>query len=230
VASDAQLALSAGAFPPREGERTLNIEELGLSTAQKALGTRAVRPGNPVYLRVIDPDASKTSDIDQLYLTLQTSSGDEIRKLPAKETSPFSGEFEVIIPTTGAQAIAFASESAPGRDPNMAISAEDYPGWQGKIGDKGAARIFGVDLNDNVAAAEMSIQMEKNGRQGPVTRKTRHLGMAAPSSPPSRPIAADSLSMHLKDWSCRKTGIPNWRNYPHPQIANIGPLMYRTSR
>ena len=163
VASDAQLALSAGAFPAREGERTLNIEELGLSTAQEALGTRAVRPGNPVYLRVIDADASKTSAIDQLYLTLQTSSGDEIRKLPAKETSPFSGEFEVIIPTAGAQAIAFASESAPGRDPNMAVSSKDYPGWQGKVGNKGSARIFGVDLNDNVAAAEMTVEME-NGQ------------------------------------------------------------------
>jgi hypothetical protein len=117
VASDAQLALSAGAFPPREGERTLNIEELGLSTAQKALGTRAVRPGNPVYLRVIDPDASKTSDIDQLYLTLQTSSGDEIRKLPAKETSPFSGEFEVIIPTSRCPSHCLRFGKCPGKRP-----------------------------------------------------------------------------------------------------------------
>ena len=160
VASDAQLALTAGAFPPREGERLLDIEELGLSTAQAALGTRAVRPGNPVYLRVIDADASKTPAVDQLYLTLQTSSGDEIRKLPVQETAPFSGEFEVVIPTAGAQAIAFASESAPGRDPNMAVSAQDYPGWQGKVGDKDTARTFGVDLNDNVAAAKMTVQME----------------------------------------------------------------------
>jgi outer membrane protein assembly factor BamD (BamD/ComL family) len=125
------------------------------------LGTRAVRPGNPVYLRVIDADASKTPAIDQLYLTLQTSSGDEIRKLAVQETAPFSGEFEVVIPTAGAQAIAFASESAPGRDPNMAVSAQDYPGWQGKVGDKGTARTFGVDLNDNVAAARMTVQMEE---------------------------------------------------------------------
>ena len=160
VASDAQLFLSAGAFPPREGERRLDIEEMGLSTAQAALGTRAVRPGNPVYLRVIDADASKTPAIDQVYLTLQTSSGDEIRKLPVQETAPFSGEFEVVIPTAGAQAIAFASESAPGRDPNMAVSAKDYPGWQGKVGGKDKARTFGVDLNDNVAAAKMTFQME----------------------------------------------------------------------
>ena len=146
------------AFPAREGG-LLTLRSLGFQLPE--LWARAVRPGNPVYLRVIDADASKTSAIDQLYLTLQTSSGDEIRKLPAKETSPFSGEFEVIIPTAGAQAIAFASESAPGRDPNMAVSSKDYPGWQGKVGNKGSARIFGVDLNDNVAAAEMTVEMEK---------------------------------------------------------------------
>ena len=45
VASDAQLALTAGLSRP-EGERLLDIKELGLSTAQAALSTRAVRPGN----------------------------------------------------------------------------------------------------------------------------------------------------------------------------------------
>ena len=118
---------SAGAFPPREGERRLDIEELGLSTAQAALGTRAVRPGNPVYLRVTDPDRSLTPGIDEITVSLQSSSGDEIRQLVLKETTPFSGEFEAVVPTTGAQALAFASESAPGRDPNMAISSHGLP-------------------------------------------------------------------------------------------------------
>jgi tetratricopeptide (TPR) repeat protein len=157
VASDAYLSFSAGAFPPREGERKLDIEELGLSTAQAALGMRAVRPGNPVYLRINDPDRSLTPGIDEITVSLQSSSGDEIRQLVLKETSPFSGEFEAVVPTTGAQALAFASESAPGRDPNMAISSKDYPGWQGQVGEKGEARIFGIDLNDNAAIDKMTI-------------------------------------------------------------------------
>ncbi|MFK7850545.1 MAG: tetratricopeptide repeat protein, partial [Akkermansiaceae bacterium] len=157
VASDAYLSFSSGAFPPREGERKLDIEELGLSTAQAALGMRAVRPGNPVYLRINDSDRSVTAGVDEITVSLQTSSGDEIRQLVMKETSPFSGEFEAVVPTTGAQALAFASESAPGRDPNMAISSKDYPGWQGQVGDKSEARIFGVDLNDNAAMNKMTI-------------------------------------------------------------------------
>ncbi|MEI6177816.1 MAG: hypothetical protein WCS43_13065, partial [Verrucomicrobiota bacterium] len=157
VASDAQLSFSAGAFPAREGERRLNIEELGVSTAQAALGTRTVRPGNPVYVRVTDPDRSITPGIDEVTVSLQTSSGDEIRQLTLKETSPFSGEFQGIVPTSGAQAIAFASESAPGRDPNMTISAREYPGWLGNVGNADKPRIFGVDLNDNAPIDKMTL-------------------------------------------------------------------------
>lgn len=157
VASDAYLSFSAGAFPPREGERRLNIEELGLSSSQAALGTRTVRPGNPVYIRVTDPDRSTTSEIDELMVSLQTSSGDEIRQLALKETSPYSGEFQGIVSTAGAQAIAFASESAPGRDPNMAISSREYPGWQGNVGASDKPRIFGIDLNDNAPIQTMTV-------------------------------------------------------------------------
>ncbi len=155
VASDAQLALTAGAFPAREGERKLNIEELGLSSAQKALGLRSVRPGNNIYMRVIDADRSVSPGIDEITVELLASSGDSIRKLVLKETSEFSGEFQAEVPTAPAQAIAFASESSAGRDPNMAISKENYPGWQGDVGEPGKARTFGVDLNDNVALKSM---------------------------------------------------------------------------
>ena len=157
VASDASLDLTAGAFPPREGERQLDIEELGLSSAQAALGSRAVRPGNKIYLRLTDIDQSKTAAPDRVTVNLQTSSGDEIRRLELTETGPYTGEFQAVVPTAGAQALAFASESAPGRDPNMVISAKDYPGWQGVVGDKKKTRTFGIDLNDSVALGRMTL-------------------------------------------------------------------------
>ncbi len=198
VASDARLAFSAGAFPAREGERRLDIEELGLSTAQAALGTRAVRPGNPVYVRVTDPDHSITPGIDEVTIGLQTSSGDEIRQLVLKETSPFSGEFEGIVPTTGAQALAFASESAPGRDPNMTISAKEYPGWQGNVGDTENARVFGIDLNDNVPLDKMAIDIGEKGQQ--LTRFVLQ------------------TSLNGKDWTTRARfpeDTPVWDGRPH---------------
>ncbi len=164
VASDASLDLTAGAFPPREGERQLDIEELGLSSAQAALGSRAVRPGNKIYLRLTDMDQSKTAAPDRVTVNLQASSGDEIRRLELTETGPYTGEFQAVVPTAGAQALAFASESAPGRDPNMVISSKDYPGWQGVVGDKKKTRTFGIDLNDSVALGRMTLDTGGTGQ------------------------------------------------------------------
>lgn len=158
VASDARLGISAGGFPPLAGERRLSVEELGLSTAQAQLGFRAVRPGNPVSVRVVDPDQSTTAGPDTVVVSLAASSGDEIPSLVLTETAPFSGVFEGVVPTAASQAVAFASENAPGRDAAMAISPGDYPGWQGKPGDNEAERIFGVDLNDDVALGTSTIQ------------------------------------------------------------------------
>lgn len=157
VASDAHVSASAGAFPPREGERQLDLEELGVSSAQQALGTRQVRPGNPVYLRVNDPDQGKTDAIDQIAVSIETSNGDIIPRLILKETSPYSGEFEATIPTGPSQALAYASESAPGRDANMVISAVDYPGWEGAVGSKAGSQQLTIDLNDNVALGKMRV-------------------------------------------------------------------------
>lgn len=157
IASDAHLSFSAGSFPTL-GESTFDIKSLGLSTAQTRLGARAVRPGNPVYIRVADPDQSKTAGIDEVAVSLQTSGDDGIRHLLLKETGPYTGVFEGIVPTAGAQPRAFASGSAPGRDANMAISAGDYPGWLGKVGDRESEQQFTVDLNDNVELGTMSLR------------------------------------------------------------------------
>ena len=158
VASNARLDISAGAFPPRTGERRLDLSELGVSSAQQALGTRSVRPGNPIYLRVFDPDQSTTAEVDEIVVSLTTSSGDIISQLRLVETGTHSGEFEAIVPTGTAQALAYASESAPGSDPNMVISAEPYPGWSGAVGSKASERMLGIDLNDNVPVDKMIVR------------------------------------------------------------------------
>ncbi|NQW46992.1 MAG: tetratricopeptide repeat protein, partial [Planctomycetes bacterium] len=198
VASDGRLGVSAGGFPPLAGERRLSVEELGVSTAQARLGFRAVRPGNPAYIRVIDPDQSTTAGPDTVVVSLAASSGDEISSLVLTETSPFSGVFEAVVPTAASQAVAFASENAPGRDAAMAISPGNHPGWQGKAGEKETLRIFGVDLNDDVPLGTMTIQpiagqapthfvlqTSQNGRDW-VTR-SRYRGAADPSPFDGRP-------------------------------------------
>jgi tetratricopeptide (TPR) repeat protein len=198
VAADARLGISAGGFPSLDGERRLSIEELGVSSAQAKLGFRSVRPGNPVYLRVIDADQSTTPAPDTVTVTLEATSGDAVRSLVLTETGPFTGVFEGVVPTAPSQALAFASENAPGRDAIMAISPGNQAGWQGKSGDPEAVRTFGVDLNDDVPLSVMTfqspagqtpthflVQTSQNGRDW-VTR-SRNRGTADPAPFDGRP-------------------------------------------
>lgn len=126
--------------------------------------TNVAKPGNPVHVRVIDPDRSRTAEVDELAVSISSSSGDSISRIVLKETGTHTGWFEGSIPTTGAQALAFARNSEPGRNPNMIISpsADTYPAWR-PVPIKGEVPEFKVDLNDNVALGELTITASEEG-------------------------------------------------------------------
>lgn len=122
-----------------------------------------VKPGNPVHMRVIDPDRSRTAEIDELTVSVGSSSGDLVSRITLKETGTHTGWFEGSIPTTGAQALAFAENSEPGRNPNMVISPEDsYPAWRPEAA-KDVTPEFRIDLNNNVGLGEMMIVAREAG-------------------------------------------------------------------
>ncbi|MFK7910842.1 MAG: tetratricopeptide repeat protein [Akkermansiaceae bacterium] len=124
---------------------------------------KTIKPGNPINVRVIDPDRSRTSEVDELVVSVASSSGDSIARVVLKETDTHSGWFEGQIPTTGAQAMAFAENSEPGRNPNMVISPNaDYPAWR-PTAQKDKAPVFTVDINDNVALGKMAITAAESG-------------------------------------------------------------------
>jgi tetratricopeptide (TPR) repeat protein len=237
VAADAKLGISAGGFPSLDGERRLSIEELGVSSAQAKLGFRSVRPGNPVYLRVIDPDQSTTPSPDTVTVALEATSGDAVRSLVLTETGPFTGVFEGTVPTAPSQALAFASENAPGRDAIMAISPGNQPGWQGKSGEPEAVRIFGVDLNDDVPLAGMTIQSpagqapthflvqtSNNGRDW-VTR-SRCRGAADPAPFEGRPQV---MSFPTYGTSSMPVAAPKGRELPPEWREKMDVLATRAS-
>lgn len=184
IASDAALMTSARKLLTEAEQRTadmqLLMEEIGdganseaAAKAKIAAGeakidhekhiSKIVKPGNPIHVRVSDPDRSRTAQIDELNISVSASSGDSVSRITLKETSTHSGIFEGIIPTTGAQASAFAQNSEPGRAPNMVISPNmDYPAWR-PIPTKGSIPEFTVDLNDNIPLGELTIQAREPG-------------------------------------------------------------------
>jgi hypothetical protein len=127
--------------------------------------TDVAKPGNPIHARVIDPDRSRTAEIDELVVSVATSSGDSISRVVLRETGTHTGWFEGSIPTSVAQATAFAANSEPGRNPNMVISPKaDYPDWR-PVAKTGETPHFTIDLNDNLPLGEMTVTAaEPNAR------------------------------------------------------------------
>ena len=184
VASDALLMASARKLLTEAEQRSSDMElimaEIGegpnseaAAKARIAAGETGlkherhiatiVKPGNPIHVRVSDPDRSRTADIDELTVSAGTSSGDSVSRITLKETATHSGIFEGIVPTTGAQASAFAQNSEPGRNPNMVISPNTaYPAWQ-PVAIKGATPDFTVDFNDNLPLGELTVTAREPG-------------------------------------------------------------------
>jgi outer membrane protein assembly factor BamD (BamD/ComL family) len=166
-ATEADLtALAKAARAAEAGRKLLTGESMDEDSEEKKkespVETR-VKPGNPIHVRVIDHDRSRTSGIDELTVSVESSSGDSISRITLKETDTHSGWFEGSIPTTGAQAMAFAQNSAPGRNPNMVLSPEvSYPAWQ-SVATKNVTPEFNVDLNNNVELGEMTITAKEQG-------------------------------------------------------------------
>ncbi|MFM7183100.1 MAG: tetratricopeptide repeat protein [Verrucomicrobiales bacterium] len=151
----AARALDADARAERSGE--MDEEEFGRFLVS------VVKPGNPINVRVIDPDRSRTAGVDELAVGIASSSGDSISRIVLKETGTHTGWFEGSVPTAGAQAMAFARASEPGRNPNMVISpVESYPAWKAAP-DRSGIFDFTVDLNDNHPIGQLDILAAEPG-------------------------------------------------------------------
>ncbi|MCX5661804.1 MAG: tetratricopeptide repeat protein [Planctomycetota bacterium] len=176
IASDAELHASSGRILTKQEmeERALENmirdklkmnasyqERLAMSTVR---AEDEVKPGNPLYLRVIDPARSISPDKNTVKVRVTTSSGDVIEGFPLTETAPFSGVFEGQVPTSSGQASAGASDSDEGVSPNFPISAGKYGPWVG-LPDNRRPKSFSVDLNDNVTLGKMTMMAGVPGRK-----------------------------------------------------------------
>ena len=136
--------------------------EAAAAARDRALRTR-VKPGNPIHLRVVDPDRGRTGEIDQLPVTVIASSGDSLGRIVLSETGTHTGQFEASVLTSRAQAMAFGSTSQAGRNPNMVVSPKDgYEAWR-PIPEPNTEHTFTVDLNDNASLGSLEIQASDVG-------------------------------------------------------------------
>ncbi len=178
VATDAELYVSSGAILTKELRearalermirRRLGPEEVGEDASAPLSTVRRedqIKPGNPIHIRVVDPDRGETPANDRITVRLATSNGDVIKAFELVETEPYSGIFEGSVPTEPAQATAFASDSREGAEPNFTIAKGDYPAWVGlpKI-TQNRPKSLSIDLNDNVQLGTMKITANEKAR------------------------------------------------------------------
>ena len=158
---DAKGRIMYGARIAREAaDRAIKGEE---PKEQQVDVQTLVKPGQPIHIRVVDPDRSRTAQKDSLAISIHASSGDSINRIVLEETDTHSGWFEGKVKTGGAQATASGTAPEPGRNPNMVISPKTtYPAWK-PIVEKNRKPHFVIDLNDNVELGEMTIRAEEEG-------------------------------------------------------------------
>ena len=215
VKSNSSISMSAGAFPDKDSRVKLDLSKIGVSLAQQRLGTRRVRPGNPLYIRVTDYDHSKTSGKDTVKVNIDTTSGDRINNLVLTETMPYSGVFEGSVDTASAITTATASDSEKGIDPNDAITPKKGKAWKGDQYRKkvnGADRYFSVDFNDKVPFGTLKIESDSAGALNKFLVQTSLNGNkwtsrgGYPKTPTAWDGKAEMVLMHPGHWGPTSEG------------------------
>lgn len=172
TASDSQLAVTSGRILSEREENQFFLEQLirdqqgSASMIELRREGNIVRPGNPIYVRVIDSDASVSAKKDTVNLQVRAAySGDKIDSFPIEETGTHSGIFQGQIPTLPAGAMAYATDSEEGRLPIYAIiAAGQYPPWEA-MHNNTRPKLFTVDLNDNVPLGKLVLTADTPGRR-----------------------------------------------------------------
>lgn len=179
VVSDGELYVSSGKILSKAEQEQRALEKLIRSrlkteeTAQDAVQQVALstvrdenelKPGAKINVRVIDPDTSVTALKDKIMVRVAAASGDQISACPLEETDTHSGVFEGQIPTAAAPAMASASDSEEGKDPNFAIASGEHPPWVAAP-DNRRPKTFNVDLNQDLALGKLDIRADVPGRR-----------------------------------------------------------------
>ncbi|MGI9244607.1 MAG: hypothetical protein ACR2RV_27645, partial [Verrucomicrobiales bacterium] len=137
ISSDGSFSM-ASARIESEGEESLSsaLEREALEQAEMQVDQRKsivrpasqIKPGNPIYLRVIDHDQNLSDAQDELLIKVSASSGDVVAA-KLTETGAHTGVFEGSIMTGELPAGALASDSSIGHSPLMAIDQDEQSAW-----------------------------------------------------------------------------------------------------
>ncbi len=185
-----------------------------------------IKPGNLVYMRVLDSDRDLSDDADEIIVKLSATSGDQVR-VALQETEPHSGVFEGTAPTAELPAGALASDTAIDHNPLMAIDQDPATYWLSEP-DGATPKWLSVDMKDLRYVDRVTISTPDAARQAPVRGQLQgsHDGRfwfrlsEIPPQPPVEPIAEKFGPMTMRVYGGVHYNIGSWQQVV--QLAKNG--------
>jgi len=152
IASDATFAASAVKIVAEEKKSVVekaakeNKIEREADQPKEFRSSGEIKPGNPIYTRVVDGDRSVNVGVNRLEIVARAASGDVVRAF-INETSANTGAFEGMIKTAERPPEALASDSSLGKSPAFAADKDANTAWESQH-DSGAGKWLAADLKD----------------------------------------------------------------------------------
>jgi len=182
-----------------------------------------IKPGNEIYLRVIDTDRDLSAERDTIPIKMVADSGDNLQVM-LSETEPHSGVFEGTAATAELPAGALASDTAINHSPLMAIDLDEKTYWLAEP-DGAAPKTLTVDMKDlrEVSRVRMSTPDETNSAPVRTELRGSHDGEfwfrigGVPELEVAAPVAAEYAQMQQRVYKGKHYGITQWY-----QVADLG--------
>ena len=182
-----------------------------------------IKPGNDIYLRVIDSDRDLSAERDTIPIKMVADSGDNLQIL-LSETEPHSGVFEGTAATAELPAGALASDTAINHSPLMAIDLDKKTYWLAEP-DGASPKTLTVDMKDLREVSRVRMSTPDVTTSAPVRTELRgsHDGEfwfrigGIPELEVAAPISAEYGQMQQRVYKGKHYGITQWY-----QVADLG--------
>ena len=204
----------------REAAEEAENDDLRIS--QQRPGNQ-IKPGNEIYLRVIDTDRDLSAERDTIPVKMVADSGDNLQVM-LSETEPHSGVFEGTAATAELPAGALASDTAINHSPLMAIDLDKKTYWLAEP-DGAAPKTLTVDMKDLREVTRVRMSTPDESTSAPVRTELRgsHDGEfwfrigGIPELELAAPVAAEYAQMQQRIYKGKHYGITQWY-----QVADLG--------
>jgi TolA-binding protein len=200
IAANAKFEIASSIDADQENvsfSETLIQEQIGEQDQQlsQSRSVNQVKPGNPLYIHVEDPDQDRSQELDNLVVKLVTDSGDEVQ-VELLETGPHTGIFEGSLKTAELPAGALATDSAIDHSPLMAIDNSMDTFWLSQP-DGATPKDLTVDMKDLYEISRVNI--------------------ATPDAESNRPLRLDVLGSYDGEFWFRMSSFPRRIEVQKPQ-------------